>query len=378
MPRPEKHISFLIALLLTLGLSGWQAARADDRLDAASGRQVEDAIRQEVQRQDLSGLAVGLVVDGELSYVKGFGFAEIESLSTVSENSRFRWASLSKPLTAVVAVREAEAGHVDLEVPIQHYLPDYRHSEKLALKLRHLLSHQGGIGHYEEIRDWPAKVRAYLGSEAYASGYSALQASNALGLGQQLLFHPGSRFLYSTFGYILAGGVLEAASGKGFEELAREQVSEPLELASLGPDRAGLPWKVKGYRKDRNQIVASENDDVRWKLPGGGFSSNIRDLARWMQALMAGPYLSEAQRRDLWREQLTSDGRHTGYGLGFGLSGSGRESRISHSGAQSQTRSLMAFYPQRRWGVVMLSNAEWADLDAIRERLEAVLIRRPD
>lgn len=377
-----RRLSFSLLSAVLAGsalLSSVQPAWAElNAFDSGTSKQVDLVIREEIKRQDLTGLAVGLVVDGKIVYLQGFGFAELKSLDKVTDQSVFRWASLSKPLTATIAEIEATAGRVNLDTPIQRYLPDYRRHEVLALKLRHLLSHQGGIGHYQDLPDWPRQVAAYLASQSYQSGYSAKAASEALNLGQELMFIPGSAFHYSTFGYLLAGGVLEAATGRGFEELARRDVSGPLKLASLSADDPNTNLKVHGYRKVENQIVPSETDEAKWKLPGGGFESNLADATRWMQALMTGPYLTAAQRQALWSEQITSGGQATGYGLGFALSGSGADRCVSHSGAQSQTRTLMAFYPERRWGVMLMSNAEWADLDKLRHQLEAVLIKRPE
>ncbi|PKL77896.1 MAG: hypothetical protein CVV27_04340 [Candidatus Melainabacteria bacterium HGW-Melainabacteria-1] len=371
-------LALTLILLPSTALAESIAMGSDSRLAPRAVQHLEVVIREQMQRQDLSGLAVGLVTAGEISYLQGFGFADIATLSKVTEDSRFRWASLSKPLTAVLAAKLSTAGTVSLETPIQRYLPEFRRQESLALNLRHLLSNQGGIASYAELPSWSDKVRSYLASESYAQGYRAQEATQALGLGQQLLFIPGSRYHYSTFGFILAGGVLEAASGKRFEQLSHEHISEPLQLKSLMADRADLRERVSGYRREAGKTLPAVADNIHWKLPGGGFSSNIRDLARWMQALMAGPFLSPAQRQLLWHEQLTSGGQPTGYGLGFSLSGQGLDQRISHSGAQHQTRTLMSFYPQRQLGMVLMSNSEWADLQQIRNQIESVLIKRPE
>lgn len=368
----------LLIATLTLLLFAPQAPAAENHFDSRTTAQLDRVLRQQMAIQQLSGLAVGLVVDGKLQYLQGFGFADIDRLDPITETSRFRWASLSKPLTATLAIKAASSGQVGLDQPIDHYLLDLHPENGRVVTLRQLLSHQAGIGHYPDLPDWPRHIADYTASPGYTQGYSAIAAARALDLGQHLLFIPGSQFHYSSFGYLLAGAVLEAASGLSFEELARQNVSQALQLNSLEADRAWLPGKVQGYQQLSGQLVPSAADDVRWKLPGGGFVSNIRDATRWMQAVMAGPYLTEIQRRQLWREQQTSLGQATGYGLGFALAGQGRERRISHAGGQSQTRTLMAFYPERQWGVMLMSNAEWADLDRIETALEAVLIQRPD
>lgn len=384
-----KRLTLTLTALLTAATAplAWQglpakavhAAELKQALAGPTSEQLELVIRDEIRRQDLRGLAVGIVNDGEISWLKGYGFADENTKTLVTTQSRFRWASLSKPLTAVLAVKLASEGKVALEAPIQRYLLDYRHKEAIALNLRHLLSNTGGIPSYEDQPEWQRQVRDYTASAAYGKGYSALGAAEALELGQRFLSLPGSQYHYTTLGFVLAGGVLEAASGIGYEDLTRSYVSEPLGLSSLQADDHRLGERVTGYRRDGNGKVSEPGfDEIRWKLPGGGFSSTIGDLTAWMQALMEGPYLSEAERQTLWTEQVTSKGEHTGYGLGFGLSGEGLERRIGHEGSQAQTRTLMAFYPARRWGIALMSNSEWADLDAIRARVEPVLIKRPE
>lgn len=174
---------------------------------------------------------------------------------------------------------------------------------------------------------------------------------------------PGEAFNYSTHGYILASAVVQRAGEQPFAWQVKSRIADPLGMQSLQPDYqwVDIPHRAKGYRKLDGMIVASDDSDVSWKLGGGGWISTIGDLSRFAAGMMGNALLPADARVTMWTPQRTADGTATGYGLGFGVSGTGANLKVSHTGAQAKTRTMMSVWPAMRSGVVIMTNSEWVD-----------------
>ena len=136
-----------------------------------------------------------------------------------------------------------------------------------------------------------------------------------------LIAPPGERFAYSTHGYVLLSAVVERAGKQPFAEQVSERICRPLGLASLQPDYQWIeiPHRAVGYIKREKAIERSTDTDVSWKLGGGGYISNIDDLALWCAALARG---ESAQAGNLGAGEHSASKRsgsepRSTYGLGF-------------------------------------------------------------
>jgi len=370
-------------LLLSCLLCFWLSCPPAQALPVSQQQQVDQLIQATIDSQHLVGLALGVVKNGEIAYLKGYGWANREQRQAVTLRSRFRWASVSKPVTAILSMQLLEQGQLALDQPITRWLPDYQNPQGWPVTQRQLLSHQAGIGHYADVPEWSAGLRTFR--QAVRSQQVAptdMQAASALIFGKSpLLFRPGSAYHYSTFGYLLAGAVLSAAGQQPYLQQFNERIAQPLGLTSMVPDFANqqIPERVAGYYQTGQTLKARDpQHDVSWKLAGGGFTSNVHDMTRLMQALIRHELIQAQSAQLMWTPQTTSTGKVTHYGLGFGLSrphGTRQQSwlRVGHSGSQEATRTDMHFWPEQRFGLVLMSNSEWAELAPVREQLYALL-----
>ena len=246
------------------------------------GKRVDQAMRGEMASQDLVGLAVGVIQDGEITHLKGYGMANREQRLPVTRQTMFRWASISKSLTAVTAMQLWERGELDLEHEARHYVPEFP-DKGTALSVRHLLCHQGGIVHYTN-----GKVirtgRDYPVAHPFENVVFALDTFKE----SPLVNEPGKKYSYTTHGYILLSAVVERAHKQKFAHQVRDRIAKPLKLGTLQPDYQWeeIPRRAVGYRQRGGQVEVSTNTDVSWKLGGGGFISNIDDLATLAAGLL--------------------------------------------------------------------------------------------
>jgi len=319
------------------------------------------------------GLVVGVIEDGEVRYIKGFGLADREQKTPVTPASLFRWASCSKPLTAVAAMQLVEQGKLDLDADVRTYVPEFPdHGVKITP--RQLLCHQGGIVHYVNGKV-VATQRQYDTPNPFADVINALDKFKE----SPLVNKPGEKYSYTTHGYILLSAVVQRAGGQPFAEQVRNRIAKPLGLTTLRPDYQweAIPGRVTGYRKRGGEIVFSEDTDVSWKLGGGGFISSGEDFARFAAGLINRRLVNEATETAMWTPQKLADGKATNYALGFGVDTKSGRLRVSHSGAQEKTRTLFVVYPRERRGVVVMTNSEWVQPGGYVVEIERALTEKP-
>lgn len=276
------------------------------------------------------------------------GKADIENDVAATPKSVFRLASLSKPFTAVAVMRLVEMGKVDLDTSIHKYLPQFP-KKRWPITLRQLLSHQSGIRHYrgDDLDNTRHFSSVTAGLEMFAK--------------DPLLFQPGTRTLYSSYGFNLAGAVIEAVTRRPYAEFVREEVLVPAGIESMRPDDvfAIIPHRTSGYRIRRDgQLENCGLADTSYKIPGGGWVATAEDVVRLARALMRGKILKEETRELMWTQQRLKNGAETGYGLGWVIGDEHGVRVIEHSGGQQGSNTHLMVSPERNLAVAVLTNLE--------------------
>jgi CubicO group peptidase (beta-lactamase class C family) len=343
-----------VALLFVVPLP--VAAQAPS-LDAA----VDRAAWAQFEKQNLVGLTVGVVDEGQVAYLKGFGYADRETCTPVDPGrTLFRWASCSKPLTALAALQLAEAGKLDLDANVRDYVPEFP-DKGTPITARQLLCHQGGVVHYVNGKVVRTK-RDYDAEHPFEDVVLALDTFKE----SPLVCKPGEKFSYTTHGYILLSAAVQKAGKQPFADQVRDRIARPLGMATLRPDYQwqAIPNRAVGYRrKTKDEVVRSTDTDVSWKLGGGGYVSTVEDFARLAAGLVNRKLVSEKTEAAMWtRQKLANGSGTTNYGLGFsfGKTPGGRE-WVGHSGSQEKTKTMLMLEPKARRAVVVMTNCEWAN-----------------
>jgi len=349
---------------------------------------VDAAMRDEMKRQELVGLAVGVIVDGRVAYTQGYGWADREKQVPVTRETMFRWASISKSLTAVAAMQLWERKQLELTADVRQLVPEFP-AKAAPITLRHLLCHQGGIVHYTN-GPVVVSVRRYEQPNPFENVLLALDTFKQ----SPVVNAPGAKFAYTTHGYILLSAAVERAGKQKFADQVRDRISKPLGMKSLQPDYQwrDIPHRAVGYRKRDGRIVPSTNTDVSWKLGGGGYISNIDDLAKFALGLLHHNLVQKGTAAKMWMPQKLNNGRHTSYGLGFSIAqyyegklGKWQPAKlkhpgpppimlVGHGGSQEKTRTRLLIIPGQNVGVVVMTNSENGDSTKLAGRLLKVLL----
>ena len=255
----------------------------------------------------IPGVQVAVAINGTPVWSEGFGYADAARRRPVTRETQFRIGSVSKPLTAAAVALLYEQGKLDLDAPVQRYVPTFP-EKGYPITTRQLAGHLAGIRHYRD--------REFLLNRRFATVRDGL----AIFQDDSLLFPPGTRFSYSSYGWNLVSAVVEGASGEDFLPYISAHVFRPLGLTHTAPDRADsvIPGRTQFYDGDSagGYHVAPPVDNS-YKWAGGGFVSTAEDLVKFGSALVAPGFLRRQTLELLFTSQRTIAGEATGYGIGW-------------------------------------------------------------
>lgn len=287
------------------------------------------------------------------------GFADLAARRPVTAQTRFRLGSVSKPVAATLAMRQVQAGKIDLDRGIAAYVSGFD-DRAGAVTLRRVLSHTAGIRHY------------LPGRRDNSTQHRTTAQALALFVGDPLRFAPGTDYGYSTHGYTLVQSALERVSGRTFADLLAREMGTV--ARTLRAEDLTKPWPADRsalYRRAPNgrPVAAGNPEDNSWKYAGGGLESTAADVAAFGWRVLDDRWLRPAQRTEMWTPPTLTTGRKIGYALGWS---SGPDGVWEHSGSQQGASSKLIVDPKARIVVVVLCNTQGVD-KPIADLAQAVL-----
>jgi serine beta-lactamase-like protein LACTB len=275
--------------------------------------------------ENLPSLSVAVARDGDIVWAEGFGYADVERRAPVTPRTRFRTGSVSKTLTAAGVALLHERGRIDLDAPVQTYVPAYP-QKQWTITSRQLLGDIGGVH----------RIRGDNNDNLPRGHCSSVADALPIFAGEPLLFEPGTRYSFSTYGWILLSMVVEGAAGEPFGTFMDREVFMPLgmdrttlEGADEDPDSV-LFYFPRAAMKVNLGLQDAPSADYTCFAGAGAFLSTPSDLARLGSAMLK-PGLLQAETIALFQTPLTlTSGESTGFALGW------RVDRIQLAGAPAQ------------------------------------------
>ena len=327
-----------------------------------------DSVSALIEKNQIPGLAITVMVDGELVWSEGFGHADVEQDVHVDPSkTRFRIGSISKSLTTFGLGRLYEQKKIHFDSSIYYYYPDYPRY-KYRPSVRQVAGHLAGIRHYRG-NEWLSATR-----------FPTVAAGLSIFKNDSLLFRPGDRFEYTSYGFNLLSAVMEKASGKDFLKFMNEEVFKALKLNNTCQDLTDsiIYNRSRFYERSDGRLTNAPYVDNSYKWAGGGFISTAEDIASFGNALMGNPVLSDETIKLLTTPQNLNDGSLTTYGMGFGVrTDHYSRSFFGHSGGSVGGTSDMVIYPEEKIVVAVLTNLSDANVSRIAKEVAHIMMEEP-
>lgn len=317
----------------------------------------------EVERGILPGFTLALVDDQRLVWSGGFGLADVKRKLPARPDTVYRVGSVSKLFNAVAVMQQVETGRLDLDAPVQKFVPDFRIESRFTnagpVTLRQLLCHRSGL-----IRESP--VGGY-----YDDQQPTILATVRSVADCALVNPPNTQTRYSNIGATVAGYAVQSVTGTGYDFYARERLLKPLGMLD-----SSFVLTPAVQRKLSNSYMRIANSDGTFRheasplfelgtIPAGNLYASAEDLARFMSCLFAegktaegGQILRAATLNEMCTPQLTT--ATNGFGLGFSIGRFGNFKTVSHSGAVYGFSSSFIALPGPKVGVIVLANEDIA------------------
>jgi serine beta-lactamase-like protein LACTB, mitochondrial len=325
---------------LILPLSGQDLAALSRYLDSERGK------------LKIPGYVAGIYYKGDVIWTRATGVADLAGNRLVRRDTPFRIASISKSLTAVGMLSMAEMRMLNLTDDVRKYCPAFP-AKQHPVNLQQLLWNLGGVRSYRTEDPTDANNTIH-----YTSVTQAIQKFAA----DPLVHVPGTKFLYTTYGYNLLGCAIEGAAGMPYEKWMLDKVFATVGMCNTVPDNGkGLSARrAKGYRKTAmGEIEDCAASDNTAKIPGGGWVSTVDDLLKFAEGIFREQLLRSESIDLMWTSAKLKSGAITGYGMGWSLAKAPEGDReIYHTGGQQGASTILYMRPEHDFAFVWLTNLE--------------------
>lgn len=314
-----------------------------------------------VQAPTVTGITMAVGKGDRILFAKGFGVANVETGAPVTPTTKMRAGSVSKVMTTALLARLLEDGQLDIDAPIQQYVP-YFPQKRWRLTIRDMSAHMGGVRHY--------KGDEFLSTRYYDTVKSGL----LMFANDPLQFEPRTQVSYSSHAWNLISASLEGAAEAPFLQAMQEHVFTPLGMADtmaedVTKDLANL--SAFHIQDGENTIIAPFVDNS-YKWAGGGFIATASDLVTFGLAHTRPGYLSQETLSLLFKEQKTRAGNPAGFGIGWMTAGAMRQRLASsqnsefddtiddqlvwHSGGSMGAAALLLVDPEHDIAIALMTN----------------------
>jgi CubicO group peptidase (beta-lactamase class C family)/D-alanyl-D-alanine dipeptidase len=365
MPRLRSFLAFLLLAAPSLAQTPPEYAPVVKQLTALIDQQVKD--------KNLPALSIALVDDQKLVWSAGFGFRDAKKTQSATADTVYRVGSVSKLFTDVAIMRLVEQGKIDLDAPVNKYLPNFAPKnpfDKTEVTLRHLMAHRSGL-----IRESP------VGNYFDPTGPTLEKTVGSVN-GLDLVYPPGKRIKYSNAAIATVGFVLEKTQGERFETYLKKDVLDRLGMSASAFEATPAVKKQLAEAVMWSQH-GREFPAPTFELgmaPAGSMYSTVGDLGKFMSCLFAdgkGVLKSETVAA-MCTPQFADAGAKSGFGIGFMVGDLDGRKRIGHGGAVYGFATELALLPKEKLGVIVTCSRDVANTvvtriadDALRMMLAA-------
>ena len=361
---------FHILVFLLVACFANSNANAQTQFPADTQQKVDKVATDALAKTGVPSASVALVKDGQIVYLHAYGNARLDPAVPATPAMRYSIGSNSKQFTATAILLLQEQGKLSLDDKVGKFIPDLTRANEVTI--RQLLSHTSGYQDY-----WP---------QDYVMP-AMLQPTTARKIlddwaRKPLDFEPGTKWQYSNTNYVIAGLIVEKASGQPLLQFLQEKIFSPLNMKNVADiDKAKLgDTDPTGYlRYALGPLRPAPKEGFGWLFAAGELAMSAEDLAKWDIGIINQKLLKPASYHQFETEVLLKNGLGTNYGLGVDVSSQFGHRSVSHTGEVSGFTSKNVVFPDERVAVVVLTNQDASDVSAaIADGIAPLLLASDD
>ncbi len=355
----------IIASLMLL-LSGVGFSQTPDSPNQIKTKSAKKLAKKFLRKADIPGMAISVSKHGEIIWSEGFGYSSKKPKVKVKPDiTIFRIASISKSITALALAKLAEDKIVDLDSSIYKYVPDYPKKE-YDFTVRQLGGNLSGIRHYKDDNEYALNKKMSI-----TEGLSLFKNDS-------LLFKPGTKFNYTSLGYVLLSEIIQNATKGPFETFINDTIFKPLRMehSMIDISDADIPNKTQFYRSAfLKKPVIAEPVANEFKVAGGGFLSTSEDIIKLGNEIIYSKLISKEAIKEIITSQRLSSGNKTGYGIGFStVTSSNGTPKFYHTGGGVGASTILMVYPEEELVITVLTNLTGVTMLDFGNALESIFI----
>jgi len=370
MNRPLRPGNLGAACLFILLATSLLQAQTAAPISAALREKIDAITKQALTDTGVPSASIAAVQAGAITYLQAYGEGRIEPHTPALPSMRYSIGSISKQFTAAAVLLLAEQGKLSLDDSVSRFVPNLTRGNEVTI--RELLSHTSGYQDY-----WP---------QDYVPPFmlQAITADKILDrwARKPLDFDPGTDWQYSNTNFVIAGLIVEKASGEPLLQFLSEHIFTPLGMKSvMNIDQNRLTeTDATGYlRYALGPPRLAPKEGQGWLFAAGELAMPAEDLAKWDISMINQTMLRPTSYAEMEKEVVLKNGLGTRYGLGVDVRQEFGQRAIEHGGEVSGFTAHNLVFPDARIAVVVLVNEDSVDASGdLARKIAALLFREAD
>ena len=350
--RTQPKLATLLFALAWAGSGPGCAAQTQSGLSADARARIDQIAREVLTSTGVPSASLAVVKDGQLAYVNAYGDARLDPSTPAKPEMRYSVGSVSKQFTATAILMLAEAGKLSLDDPVARFLPDLTRANEVTI--RELLSHTSGYQDY-----WPQDYAPPF-MQRDISAHDILERWAR----KPLDFDPGTKWQYSNTNYVIAGIIVEKASGIPIFDFLKAHAFTPLGMQNIiNSDQTPLgPGDPVGYmRYGLGPLRPGPPQGKGWMFAAGELAMPASELAKWDIGMMDEKLLKPESYQAMESEVVLKNGVGSRYGLGLDVRSLSGHRELAHSGEVVGFTAENMVFPDDHAAIVVLTNQDAAD-----------------
>ncbi len=306
------------------------------------------------------GAAVMIIHKGKILYKKGYGLADRENDISVTVNTNFRLASVTKEFTATAIMLLVQRGKLSFDDNLTSIFPGFPEYGK-KIKVENLLNHTSGLIAYEDLIPDTATIQVH---DKDVLEMMMRQDST--------YFEPGTQYRYSNTGYAVLAMIVQKISGEPFAKFLKKNIFEPLGMNNSVAYEKGIS-EVKnrafGYSLEDGKWVRTDQSNTSAVLGDGGIYTSVTDMYKWDQNLYTEKILPRKYIEKSFTRGTLNNGDKIDYGYGWHLKTYKDKEVVYHTGSTIGFRNVIYRIPSEHFTVILLTNRDGGDMERIAEKI---------